>query len=177
MTDAQESPPPAWNEADPSGSLRRHATWLNNLARATFLTDKTHVELFFLLKADGTGGLAQPPVGMDRNEFLAALKGSLKEHDIFGVIHIAETWSYFPRRPNDHTMKQIVQGEIAVSDLKPDDKTEALMVRVECRDGTQHLWLNPIVRTKDGSALADQIEMDDSMNGRFGNLFDKYESQ
>jgi len=172
MTDARESQAPIWKEADPSGSLRRHATWLNDLARKTFLSDKTHVEIFFLLKADGTGGLAQPPVGMDRNEFLAALKGYLKEHDIFGVIHIAETWSYFPKRPNDHTMKQIVQGEIAVSELNQGDKTEALMVRVECRDGTQHLWINPIRRTTSAVDLAAPIEMDDQMGGRFGGLFD-----
>jgi hypothetical protein len=171
MSDAQENPPPVWMKADPSGSLRRHATWLNNLARVTFLTDKTHVEIFFLLLADGTGGLAQTPVGMDRDQFLAVLKGSIKEHGIFGVIHIAETWSYFPRRPNDHTMKQIVQGEIAVSELNQGDRTETLMVRVECRDGWQHLWLNPIVRTKDGVALSDSIELDDAPGGRFGTFF------
>lgn len=173
MKDAHASGPPDWNTTDHPGSLRRYASWLNEVARATFLTDKTHVEIFFLLKSDGTGGLVQPPAGMDRTVFLGAMKISLQEHDIYGVIHIVEAWSYFPRKPNDHTMKQVVEGEIAVSELKPGDKTECLLVRVEGRDGAQHLWLSPILRTADGVALADPIEMDEPMGGRFGSFFDR----
>lgn len=33
------------------------------------------------------------------------------------------------------------------------------MVRFEARDGSQHLWLSPILRTKTGVALADPMEM------------------
>ena len=171
------TPLPVWVNADPSGSLRRHATWLNDLARETFLTDKLHIELFFLLKQDGQGGIAQPPSGMDRDQFVSLLKNSIQENDIYGVIHICETWSFFPKVPNDHTMKQITQGEIAVSDLKPGDKTEALMVRVECRDGTQHLWLSPIVRSKDAVFLSDAIELDEPVKGRFGTFFDVSDSE
>ena len=79
---------------------------------------------------------------------------------------------YIPKKPDDHTMKQILDGEIAVSELKSGDKAEALIVRYECRDGTQRMWINPIHRTKaDDVALADALEMGDEVRGRFGTLF------
>ena len=67
---------------------------------------------------------------MDRNQFVEVLKQAIRANDIYGVIHIAESWSYFPRTPNDHTMKQVVEGEIAVSELKPGDKTDVPMLEV-----------------------------------------------
>ena len=38
--------------------------------------------------------------------------------------------------------------ELAVSDIKKGDKTEALIVRYECRNGTQRTWISPIGRPK-----------------------------
>jgi hypothetical protein len=32
-------------------------------------------------------------------------------------------------------------------------------------------WISPIVRTKDGVALADALEMGETSEGRFGSLF------
>ena len=57
------------------------------------------------------------------------------------------------------------------SERKKGDKTEALAVRYECRDGTQRMWISPIVRTKDGVALADALEMGETAEGRFASLF------
>ena len=68
-------------------------------------------------------------------------------------------------------MKQILAGEMGVSDLKKGDKTESLVVRYECRDGTQRMWISPIVRTKAGVALGDALEMGETAEGRFGSLF------
>ena len=68
--------------------------------------------------------------------------------------------------------QQILDGEMAVSDLKRGDKAEALIVRYECRDGTQRMWINPILRTKAGGvALADALEMGDEVSGWFASLF------
>ncbi len=163
--------PPKWIAADPAGSLRRHATWLNDKARETFLTDKFHSEMFFLFRADGQGAMGQPPTDMDRDRFLGVLKESIRRNDVYGVIHVVEAWTYFPRKPNDHVMKQVMQGEIAVSELNQGERTEALMVRFEAKDGSQHLWLSPILRTKTGVALADPMEMPEPPGGRFGSLF------
>ena len=48
---------------------------------------------------------------------------------------------------------------------------ESLILRYECRDGTQRMWISPIVRTKDGVALADALEMGETAEGRFASLF------
>ena len=85
--------------------------------------------------------------------------------------HIVEAWVYIPKKPDDHTMKQILDGEIAVSELKSGDKAEALIVRYECRAGNQRMWVSQILRTKDGVALGDALEMGDEVRGRFGTLF------
>jgi hypothetical protein len=44
-------------------------------------------------------------------------------------------------------------------------------VRYECRDGTHRMWINPILRLKDGAALADPIEMGEQVEGQFACLF------
>ena len=68
--------------------------------------------------------------------------------------------------------QQILDGEMAVSDLKRGDKAEALIVRYECQNGTQRMWINPILRTKAGGvALADALEMGDEVSGWFASLF------
>ena len=77
-----------------------------------------------------------------------------------------------PKHPNDHTYRQIIGGEIAVSELKPGDKSEALVVRYECRDGAQRMWISPIIRSKTGGvALGDALEMGETAEGRFTSLF------
>ncbi|HOO21216.1 MAG TPA: hypothetical protein PLJ99_08640 [Kiritimatiellia bacterium] len=58
-----------------------------------------------------------------------------------------------------------------MSDLKRGDKTDALVVRYESRDGAQRLWINQILRTINSVALADAVEMGDEVSGRFGRLF------
>ena len=62
--------------------------------------------------------------------------------------------------------------EMAVSYLKLGDKTEALVVRYECRDGSQRMWISPIVRSKAGGvALGDALEIEETAAGRFASLF------
>lgn len=59
-----------------------------------------------------------------------------------------------------------------MEDLKRGDKTEALIVRYECRDGTQRMWISPIIRHKtSGVALGNALEMGEAAEGRFASLF------
>lgn len=108
---------PAWDAADPSGSMRRTADWFVEEARATFLKDGTHVELFFLYRQDGQGTMGNPPPKMDRDQFTQMLRQTIQMNDIFGVAHVVEAWVYIPRKPNDHTMKQILAGEMGVGEM------------------------------------------------------------
>ena len=163
---------PDWDPAKPSESMRRQADWFVEEARTTFLKAGTHVELFFLFKPDGSYSMGHPPPDMDKATFAGRLRESIRQNQFYSVVHIVEAWVYIPRKPNDHTTKQILAGEMAVSDLKKGDKTEALIVRYECRDGTQRMWISPIVRPKTGGvALGDALEMGDEVSGRFGSLF------
>ena len=167
-----DKPYPDWDDSDPLGSLRRTAEWFVEEARRNILMDGTHVELFFLYDRNGQGSMGPPPPGMPKHQFVEALKASIRQNDICGVVHIVEAWVYVPKKPNDHTMKQILAGEMSVPDLKRGDKTEALVVRYECRDGTQRMWISPIVRPKTGGvALGDAREMGDKPEGRFASLF------
>ena len=108
---------------------------------------------------------------MPKDQFVSVLRQKIRYDNTFGVVHILGAWVFIPKHPNDHTMKQILAGEMAVSELKKGDKTEALVVRYECLNGDQRMWINPILRPKDGVALADPVEMGDEAGGRFGSLF------
>ena len=167
------SPPyPDWVMADASGSMRRTAEWFVEEARRTFLTDGTHVELFFLFQEDGNYSMGPPPPDMPKVQFVSVLRQKIRYDNTFGVVHILEAWVFIPKHPNDHTMKQILAGEMAVADLKNGDKTEALVVRYECRDGSQRMWISPIIRPKTGGvALGDALEMGETAEGRFASLF------
>ena len=134
--------------------------YCNELARQKFLQDGSHEEVFILFASDAEGGkvaLAQPPMDMDRNSFCRVLRNNIREQDVETIVHIAEVWTYAPKGPNDHTWKQIQEGEIKVSQLKESDKEEALMVNVVCRGGAEYGYSNAILRTTDGIALANPV--------------------
>ncbi len=163
--------PPAWDAADPAGSFARYAAWLSEKARITFLTDGFHTEIFFLMRADGQGGMGVPPPGMDRDQVVGMLRQSIRANDIYGVVHVCEAWTYFPKALKDHTLAQVMEGEIAVSELRPGDRTEVLTVRMESRDGASRMWMSPIARPPTGVALADAIEWPHPPGGTFVGLF------
>lgn len=136
-----------------------------------FLKAGSHVEIYFLFTRDGQGTMIQVPLGMVREAFMANLKATMRKLGSYGVIQIAEVWTYLPPRPNDHTFRQVLEGEIKVSELKPEDRTEALLVRYQSSDGNQCVWVNVIQRKASGVALAEAIELHDKADGRFGSLF------
>ena len=80
---------------------------------------------------------------------LAGVRRAVAENNLYGVVTIAECWTYMPRRPGDHVAVQLTHGEMRVGDLKAEDRTEALMVRMESRDGAYVTWLVPIIRVGD----------------------------
>ena len=135
--------------------------YCNDLARRKFLQYGAHEEVFILFASDAEGGkvaFAQPSMERDGESFYRALRNDIRGQDIEAIVHIVEVWTYVPKGPNDHTWKQIQEGEIAISQLKESDKAEALMVSVACRGGAECGYSNAILRTKDGIALADPVQ-------------------
>ena len=102
---------------------------------------------------------------------MANLQGTIKANNAYGVIQIGEGWAYIPPRPDDHTYRQVLEGEMKVSELKPGDKKEALLIRYQSTDGDQCVWVNPIQRTGAGVSLGDAIEIQGEALGRYGSLF------
>lgn len=166
-----EQSQPEWDSSDPSGSFQQMSKWLNEEARRVFLRDNCHAQMFFLYRENGQGAILPMPPDVDKDTMANAIKSAIRDYGVYGFAHISETWSYFPRQPNDHTFKQVYMGEMAVSDLKPGEKSEGLMVRAESRDGYCHVWLSPIVRSPGGVALADPMEFDEPPGGRYGTMF------
>ena len=162
---------PTWNPGDKEESLKHLATAFNELARFTFLKDGTHVQLAFLVDGDGELGMI-PPMAGDTAAFISLVKSQVTARQPFGVIHVAETWAYLRRSPNDHTFTQVALGEMRVSELAQGEKTEALMVRMESRGGTARIWFSPILRGGASKvSLADPIVLDEQPGGRFGSFF------
>ena len=171
MTKESHKPMPPWDKAAPAESLRRLGLWYNERARGMFLEAGTHAELYFLFSQDGQGTLIQVPPGMPREIFQVNLQGTMRKLNTYGVIQIGEVWAYLPPRPDDHTYRQVLEGEMKVSELKPEDKTEALMIRYQSLDGDQCVWVNPILREASGVSLGETIEIKGTALGRFGSLF------
>ena len=89
--------------------------------------------------------------------------------DIIGIIHIAEAWTR-KGDTKDHITKQLYYGEMKVSDLRPEDRGEALVLSIQTRNGTQKAWVEPIVRDGDKVSLGKGFAIDQT-GGSLGNLF------
>ena len=169
MKSESHKPMPPWDKSAPAESLRRLGEWYNDRARGMFLKSGTHAELYFLFTGDGQGTLIQVPPGMTREIFQVNLHGTMRKLNCYGVIQIAEAWAYLPPKPNDHTFRQVLEGEMKVSELKEEDKTEALMIRYQSLED-QCIWINPILRKGTGVSLGETVEIKGEALGRFGSL-------
>jgi len=107
----------------------------------------------------------------DRDAFVKKLEQMIQTSDVIGVVHICEAWTRFGGN-KDHVTKQIMLGEIGVSDLRPEDRTEALFTSVQSKYGQSSCWVDPIVRdAKTGEvSLKEGIKLEE-VEGRFGRLF------
>jgi hypothetical protein len=158
-----------WDANDPRGSFLRYGEFLHQKIRWTFLHDKTHAEMMFLFEPSGDCLLLL--VQGDRDQFVANLRRFINERPIIGIVHVCEAWMHFGGR-GDHVTKQILLGEMGVSDLRPEDRNEALYVSIQPRDGQGTSWVNPILRDiKTGDVSLGEGFTIDGIGGRFGRLF------
>lgn len=137
---------PIWIPSAKSASIRKWTEQLHEEAKRVFLQDKTHAHLLFLFNdAAGLISINPIPPKTDNDIVNESMQRAVKEHELYGIILIAEAWVYFPKE-NDHTAFQLMDGEMKVSDLNDEDKTEVLVVRMESRDGDCLLYLDKIIR-------------------------------
>lgn len=122
-------------------------TELNALARKIFTMDGFHESMVFFMTDEGK--LVKPlswstfevPGADPQASILAMAKGN----GFFAMITIAEAWMY-KGSPNDHTARQLMDGEMRVSDLNDSDKDEALVVTMAARDGRKIMIMNAVER-------------------------------
>ena len=167
-----EATPPEWNPEDKAASLLAYAEWLHGEAVRMFLEDGTHGQILFLFTDDGVGSINPVPAGTDPARLVAGVRRAVKEHGLYGVITVAEAWTYIPKHARDHTAIQIVCGEMNVSDLNEGDRSEALMLRMESRDGGHMTWIDPIVRDGTVARLADGMALTRDKCLRMESYFD-----
>lgn len=151
--------------------FRRFAQDLKEQSKQVFLKDKYHQEMFFFVTNDGRAFVMPAPKDLDRDQTAEKLRHTIREHNIYGLVHICESWTYFRQKPGDHTLKQIMAGEIKVSELRPNDRDEALVVMMESREGAHFMWITPIFRAGDRITLGESMSFADRMDGRFAGLF------
>ena len=113
-----------------------------------FNKDKTHGHMFFLFGDEGLVSVNPVPPKTDGTQVHNSIVDAIQKHDLYGVILIGEVWTYFPKE-KDHTAFQLLDGEMKVSDLNEEDKSEALYVRMESRDNDCVVYLDKILRDGD----------------------------
>lgn len=164
-----------WDAKDPMGSFQKFAHFIHGNAKKYLLEDKTHAEMLFFMPLDGQGTLVtiQSADGDNgRDEMAQWVRDYIGKHYIFGVVHICESWVKFADNPNDHTVKQIIAGEMKVSELKPEHRTEALSVSAQSRDGYSINWIDEMIRhKKKGTLKLGRCHQFSGLDGRFGKLF------
>jgi len=144
---------PKWEIDAASECIRKWTENLHTEAKRLFAQDGTHANLLFLFnKESGLICVNPVPSNVDYDQLNAAVANSVKEYDLYGVILIGETWAYYIKE-NDHTAFQLLDGEMRVSDLNAEDKKEALMVKMENRDGDCLVYLDEIIRDEKGVIL------------------------
>jgi hypothetical protein len=145
---------PLWNPSAKSASIRKWAEKLHEQSKQVLLADNTHAHILFLFKDDGPVSISPVPPKTPHEQIYTGILQAIKEHNLYAVIHVGEAWMYLTKE-KDHTAFQLLSGEMRVSDLNDADKTEALYLRMESRDGDCVVYVDRIIR-KDG-----QVELRD----------------
>ena len=155
------------------GSFQKFAGFIHGNAKKYLLEDKTHAEMMFFMPLDGKGKLVTiQSTANDRDALAQWVRDYISQNYIYGVVHVCESWVKFADGPDDHTVKQIQAGEIKVSELKPEHRTEALSVSAQSRDGFSINWIDEMLRhKKKGTLKLGKCHQFSGFAGRFGRLF------
>jgi len=159
-----------WIPSKPGESFQTFAKYIHGRARDILLEDGHHSEMFFFLPLNGEGHIVLWR-NNDRDMEAEWLRQHITKHYIYGVIHVVEAWMHMAAKPGDHTIRQIMGGEIKVSELKPEDRQEVLMVSAQSRDGWAVSWVDQISRNEAGRISMDATVEFTDFRGRFGQLF------
>jgi hypothetical protein len=149
---------PRWDQREKLACMRLWTDYFHTQAKQLFEQDRTHGNmLFFFDEERGLISADLIPPKLGANQVNASIKNAVQEHNLYGVILIGESWAYFIK-DKDHTACQLLNGEMGVSDLRPEDRKETLIVQMENCDGDCIVYLNEIVRDTTGVCLGDSTK-------------------
>ncbi|MBT3191248.1 MAG: hypothetical protein HN341_01705 [Verrucomicrobia bacterium] len=161
---------PQWNSEDPETSLVSLWKFLHAQAREMLLEAGTHLEIVFVVSGDGT---VQPqPIAppLPRDAVADVLREQIPGSSVCGLIHIGEGWAYIPTGKGDHTHKQLILGEMGVSDLNDDDRTEVLASSLLSQGGNRCALLDEIIRPAGGPASLGRTILNENARFPLGNV-------
>jgi hypothetical protein len=137
---------PLWEPAAKSASVRKWADHLHRQSKDVFLKDKTQTHLLFSFTDDeGCISVTPVPPKTSPEHVIETIQRMIRTKHLYAVISIGEAWVYFHKGEKDHTAFQLLDGEMRVSDLRDEDKTEYLSLRMESRDGDCVVYLDKIM--------------------------------
>jgi hypothetical protein len=149
-------PKPDWEPSDKEKSLDEYASWVNSLARGTFLMDGKHPEMFFLVGEDGEIVGCQFRDYLPDEEKNSAILDMAKQLDVFGTIHARITTVYHPK-VTGHPRSQDIDFLDGTSD---ELERICLIVEMESKNGTHKVWANPVLDTQGQPSLGDTLMAD-----------------
>lgn len=161
---------PGWDATRATDSFQAFAQYVHGQAKSILLRDGNHTEMVFFMPLNGKGHVALWS-NPDRDLQASWIRRRIAERYVFGVAHVVEAWVHLAPTPNDHTLKQVMAGEIKVSELRPEDRQEVLIVSAQSRDGWAISWVDEIARGTDGKLSLGRCHTVKDVQGRFGKLF------
>jgi hypothetical protein len=132
---------PDWDSSDKPNSFLAYVSWLNRMARGSFLNDGDHPEMFFFVGEDGALTGAQFRKGLDPEKKIAAIMQGAAQHKPFGTVHV-----------------RIVNANLIGPGRTVTDETQwCLWLNSETRLGTKLTLANPIEERAGGVALKEAV--------------------
>lgn len=149
---------PDWIAGEESLSMLKWTEYLYEKGANFFMLDGAHANILFSFKKEqGLISADLIPPTNDHDEMCELVRNIVEENDLYGVIFIGEIWMYCSTGAKDHTLFQLLDGEMRVADLNDKDKREALMVRMENKDGYCITYSNEFERDDHCHFLTDKI--------------------
>ena len=158
---------PEWTTHKKSACIQKWTDNLHNEAKRLIKQDGTHGNMVFCFdEKNGLIAINAVPPKTNHDQVNISIINAVKEHNLYGIIFIGETWAYFIKE-KDHTAFQILTGEMNVVDLREEDKKAMLMVRMEKRDGDCLIYVDEIIRDEKGITLKERQSTSDNRRSWF----------
>jgi hypothetical protein len=150
---------------------------VNEKAKSIFMEDKYHGPMMAICSSDRTVSFIPLNKMIELSEMnkvswqdvlsLSLQDMAVHEPTFEAVVIITEAWAYKADGKDDHITKQIMNGEISISQLNPEHRYEILNVVMTSRGGQNLTLMSPIIRDGENVSLGETEEIT-NCSGRLG---------